>query len=233
MAEHELVLATYLAGDLDPAAARAVDEHLLACDRCWLAVEEDRAGRALGSSLREAADPALADRIRLAVELAPLPQSAPSTRRARGLASHASAAFVAAVAVVLAVLTVVAVWPQRHETVSDPAAVRHVVALARQAPRHVANAAAPTALDAPHTVRIAGQTITVRTYAFERRSALVATSSEPFALPADAQMSRGALMKWTAVRGTMTLYCPRAGVLLAGAAPAGDLAALSRALHLR
>ena len=33
--DHRL-LAGFLAGDLDPAAARRWDEHLLACEQCWL-----------------------------------------------------------------------------------------------------------------------------------------------------------------------------------------------------
>ena len=48
MDSHDRLLATFLAGDLDPAAAREWDEHLLECEQCWRAVREDLAeiGRA-------------------------------------------------------------------------------------------------------------------------------------------------------------------------------------------
>src|SRR6266496_1136988 len=67
--DHRL-LAGFLAGDLDPAASRRWDEHLLECERCWRAVREDRAGRQAAQLLRQPAPPALADRVRFAVELA-------------------------------------------------------------------------------------------------------------------------------------------------------------------
>jgi len=38
-------LTAFLVGDLDSAAARRWDEHLLECERCWRAVREDRDGR--------------------------------------------------------------------------------------------------------------------------------------------------------------------------------------------
>src|SRR5258708_2056631 len=67
--EHRL-LAAFLAGDLDPAAARRWDEHLLECEQCWRAVREDRAGRQAAQVLREPAPPGLADRVAFAVEVA-------------------------------------------------------------------------------------------------------------------------------------------------------------------
>ena len=41
---HDRLLVTFLAGDLDRAAAREWDEHLLEREQCWRAVREDRAG---------------------------------------------------------------------------------------------------------------------------------------------------------------------------------------------
>src|SRR5215831_19242522 len=42
---HDRWLAAFLTGDLDRAAAREWDEHLLECEECWRAVREDRASR--------------------------------------------------------------------------------------------------------------------------------------------------------------------------------------------
>src|SRR6266536_5893562 len=64
-------LAAYLAGELDPDAARAVDEHLLACDRCWHTVSAAHLGRRAAERLRQPTPAGLADRIRLAIQLAP------------------------------------------------------------------------------------------------------------------------------------------------------------------
>src|ERR671930_1421849 len=94
MTDHELPLVAFLAGDLEPTTARAVDEHLLSCDQCWLAAREDRAGRALAGLLREPTDPGLADRIRLAVDLAPVPEHGRrvhSTRAHTGVSAAATA----------------------------------------------------------------------------------------------------------------------------------------------
>src|SRR5690349_12432791 len=70
MDSHDRLLAGFLAGELDPAEARRWDEHLLACERCWRAVREDRVGRRAAQVLRQPAPPGLADRIAFAVEVA-------------------------------------------------------------------------------------------------------------------------------------------------------------------
>src|SRR5258708_27573000 len=68
--EDHRLLAAFLAGELDPAAARRWDEHLLECEQCWRAGREDRAGRQAAQVLREPAPPGLADRVAFAVEVA-------------------------------------------------------------------------------------------------------------------------------------------------------------------
>src|SRR5579859_1322524 len=70
MDSHDQLLSAFLAGDLDPGAARRWDEHLLECERCWRAVREDRAGRQAAQLLRHPARPGLADRVAFAVEVA-------------------------------------------------------------------------------------------------------------------------------------------------------------------
>src|SRR5216683_479976 len=67
--DHRL-LAGFLAGDLGPAETRRWDEHLLACEQCWRAVREDRAGRQAAALLRQPAPAGLADRVEFAVEVA-------------------------------------------------------------------------------------------------------------------------------------------------------------------
>src|SRR6266699_1903990 len=69
MDSHDRLLSAFLAGDLDPGAARRWDEHLLECERCWRAVREDRAGRQAAQLLRQPAPAGLADRVAFAVEL--------------------------------------------------------------------------------------------------------------------------------------------------------------------
>jgi hypothetical protein len=67
---HDRLLGAFLAGALGPAAARRWDEHLLECERCWRAVQEDRGGRRAAELLRQPAPPGLADRVAFAVEVA-------------------------------------------------------------------------------------------------------------------------------------------------------------------
>src|SRR5215469_7324047 len=80
MTDHDGLLAAFLAGDLDPGAARECDEHLLDCERCWRAVREDRAGRQAAALLRQPPPAELADRVAFAVELAGAAATAPRLR---------------------------------------------------------------------------------------------------------------------------------------------------------
>ena len=230
MTDHELPLVAFLAGDLEPTTARAVDEHLLSCDQCWLAAREDRAGRALAGLLREPTDPGLADRIRLAVDQAPVPEHG---RRVHSTRAHTGVS-AAATAVIALVLTAIAIGPLHRVPARDSPALRQVVALARQLPpadggRGVAGA---VALDEPHTVRAGDAGISVQAYAFGGEIALLASSSQPFTMPRDARRPNGRSMRWTVTRGSVTVYCPVPEVLLAGREPAKKLAALARVLHL-
>lgn len=232
MVEHDLPVAAFLAGDLDPITASAIDAHLLRCDGCWLAVREDRAGRALAGLLRDPADRELADRIRLAVELAPPPRSARRSARRAGHRARAGAAAGLAAVVLFALLTVVALWP-RPPGVRDSAAVDQVATLAAHLPTataHRGSSASP--VGAARMLHAGGQTITVRTWAFHGGTAVVADSTQRFMMPPDAHLPTGNAMPWTVVRGPVTIYCPHARVLLAGPEPAGELADLAAALHL-
>src|SRR5215469_2192505 len=133
MDSHDRLLAAFVAGDLGPADARRWDEHLLACERCWRAVREDRAGRQAAQVLRQPVPAGLADRIRFAVELAEagtIAQRRPGDgARLRRRWLTGAGVLAAAVAVSLTVLL-----PAGRETGSMPAAVAVVARYAQTIP---------------------------------------------------------------------------------------------------
>jgi hypothetical protein len=229
VARHDLPLAAFLSGDLDEQAARVVDEHLLACDECWQAVQDDRAGRAAASRLREPVDPTLADRLRKAIISHPPPRRSLASRVPRRWAIWALG-----VAVVLGLGAVLALQPWAGPAPGpDEAALDHVVAMASGLPTTVGNAGeAPAAVGDPVDVEMVGDHATVTTYRFRGRMMLVAITDRPFPMPEDPHAMTGSMMPWTEQRGAVTLYCPHATVLLAGPVPAADLAALAGELHL-
>ncbi|HEX4081662.1 MAG TPA: zf-HC2 domain-containing protein, partial [Acidimicrobiales bacterium] len=63
-------LVAFLNGQLADAEEQAFDEHLLDCEACWQAVQEDRAGRLALDRLRVSAPAGLADRVAASVALA-------------------------------------------------------------------------------------------------------------------------------------------------------------------
>jgi anti-sigma factor RsiW len=207
-------LAAYLAGELDPDAARAIDEHLLACDRCWHAVSAAQLGRRAAERLRQPTPPTLADRIRLAVQLAP--DAAPPNRRRGRWAVVAAGAAALVAALVLAALVV-----PRQTARNDPPVITALVQLAGQ----------PGDAN-PAMTQLGGQPVELRRYPLDGTTALVATSTQAFPTPADAQIRSGGAMAWTITRGPVTIYCPHSQVLLAGPVPAATLAALATRLHL-
>jgi anti-sigma factor RsiW len=208
-------LAAYLAGELDPDAARAVDEHLLGCDRCWHTVTAAQLGRRAAERLRQPTPPGLADRIRLAIQLAP--DTAPAKRRrSRWAVAAAGAAALVAAAVVLAALFVPQLSPR-----TDSPVITALVHIAEQ----------PGDPD-PAMTQLGGQRVELRRYPVNGTTALVATSTQAFPTPADAQLRSGSAMAWTITRGPITVYCPHSQVLLAGPVPAATLAALAARLHL-
>ena len=69
----------FLAGELSPEEERLFDEHLLACQHCWRAVQADRSARLALEKFREPAPAGLQGRVALSVALAA--NEAPRTRR--------------------------------------------------------------------------------------------------------------------------------------------------------
>ena len=82
--DHRL-LARFLAGTLGPGQARRWDEHLLECEQCWRAVQQDRDGRRAAELLRQPAPPVLADRVAFAVEVAAAGRAAARRRAHPGI----------------------------------------------------------------------------------------------------------------------------------------------------
>lgn len=231
------LLAAFLAGDLSPADARAWDEHLLACERCWRAVREDRAGRQAAQLLREPPPPGLADRVRFAVELAAAGTIAPSRPR-RGMRPRwrwlaGTGVIAATVAVAVAVLL-----PGGRETPAMPAAVAVVARYAQQLPPAwppgpgPGGPGAPAEVGHPVTMAAGGQQMVLRVWRLGDVEAVVAVSTQPFAMPARADGVTGPGMAWTARLGSIGLYCRNGSTseLVAAPVPQAQLAALAARL---
>jgi hypothetical protein len=232
MDSHDQLLAAFLAGELDPVAARRWDEHLLACEQCWRAVREDRAGRQAARRLRQPAPPGLADRVTLAVEIAAADRTA--TRR-HAPARLEAGILAAAVAVTLLVLLI----PAGRPPGGMPAAVAAVARYARTVPAPAGNQhlppdgrAVPVAVGRAVTVTAGGQQIVMRTWRLGGAEAVVAVSGQPFPMPARAQGASGRGMAWTARLGTLSLYClnGRTSELVAAPVPVPELATLAARL---
>ncbi len=127
---HDQMLIAFLAGDLDPAAARRFDEHLLGCEDCWQAVREDQAGQVAAELLRQPAPPGLADRVRLAVEVAAAAQPQPRQNRRRWPRWRVLAgAGALAAGLAAAVLAVVLPGGRAQEPAAVAAVVRYAQAM--------------------------------------------------------------------------------------------------------
>jgi hypothetical protein len=234
---HDRLLAAFLAGDLDRAAAREWDEHLLACEQCWRAVREDRAGRQAAQMLRQPAPRGLADRVAFAVEVAAAGTIA--QRRPRGgvrlrwrwLAGAGGLAAAAAV-------TVAVLLPGGRETGRMPAAVAAVARYAETVPpaRHPGlgpgRPGGPVEVGRPVTVAAGGQRMVLRVWRLGRVEAVVAVSAQPFPMPARARGVTGRGMAWTARLGNIGLYCRNGHTseLVAAPVPEDQLAALAARL---
>jgi hypothetical protein len=231
------LLAAFLAGELNPADAPRWDEHLLACEQCWRAVREDRAGRQAARLLRQPPPPGLADRVAFAVELAAagtIARQRPRHRmRLRWRWLAAAGALAGAVAVTVAVLL-----PGGRETGTMPAAVAAVARYAQTVPpaRHpgpgLGRPGAPVEVGHPVTVAAGGQQMVLRTWRLGDVEAVVAVSAQPFAMPARAHGVTGPGMAWTARLGSIGLYCRngRTSELVAARVPETQLAALAARL---
>jgi hypothetical protein len=256
--EDHRLLAAFLAGELDPAAARRWDAHLLECEQCWRAVREDRTGRQAAQLLHQPAPPGLADRVAFAVELTAAgraPRQRPTRAPARsrlharpgrrprqgGRLRWQWLAAGGTGTVALVVSLVVVLLPNGHQTPSVPAAVAAVARYAQTVPAparapdaHQHERVAPVEVGRPVTVTAGGQQIVLRTWRLGSAEVVVAVSSQPFPMPASARGLSGMGMAWSARLGKLGLYClnGRTSELVAAPVPATELAALAARLPL-
>jgi hypothetical protein len=250
MDSHDRLLAAFLAGELDSAAARRWDEHLLACEQCWRAVREDRSGRQAAQMLRQPVPPRLADRVALAVEVAATDRTAVQRQAPPGSGSRRGArqggrprwhrlAGAGALAAGLAATLVVLLLPAGRQAGSVPAAVAAVTRYAQAIPAPPGKQylppgglAGPVAVGHPVTVIAGGQRLVMRIWRLGRIEAVVAVSGQPFPMPARAQGMSGRGMAWTARLGTLSLYClnGRTSELVAAPVPITELTMLAARL---
>jgi anti-sigma factor RsiW len=234
---HQRLLAAFLAGELNSADARRWDEHLLACEQCWRAVREDRAGRQAAQLLHQPAPPGLADRVAFAVELAAAGTTARQRPRRRMRLAWRWLAAAGALAATVAV-TVAVLLPSGHEAGTMPAAVAAVARYAQTVPPArrpgpgPGRPGAPVEVGHPVTVAAAGQQMVLRTWRLGTVEAVVAVSAQPFAMPASAHGVTGPGMAWTARLGSVGLYCRNGHTseLVAARIPESQLAALAARL---
>jgi hypothetical protein len=234
------LLAGFLAGELSPADARRLDEHLLECEQCWRAVREDRAGHQAAELLRQPAPAGLADRVAFAVEVAAADRTAAQqqARRDRRLARWQLAA-AGTIAAGLAVTLMAVLLPGGHQTGSVPAAVTAVAHYAqavpppaREQPTHPGGRATPVQVGRTVTVTAGGQQIVMRTWRLGGTEAVVAVSGLPFPTPPGAVSASGTGMAWSARLGKLGLYCLNGhrSELVAAPVPMAELATLAARL---
>jgi hypothetical protein len=231
----QMLLAAFLAGELDCANAPRWDDHLLACERCWQAVREDRVGRQAAQVLRQPPPPGLADRLSFAVELAAAGTAArqPSRHRMRwrwrwpAAASALAAAAAASVALLL--------LPNEHEARRMPAAIAAVARYAEavpSTPKHAASSGwltPPVKVGPPITLAAGGVRMVLQVWRLGQVEAVVAVSAQPFPMPATAHGIADPSMAWTVRVGNIGLYCRngRTSELVAAPVPDAVLAALA------
>ena len=240
-------LVAFLNGQLSDADEQAFDQHLLDCEACWRAVQEDRTGRLALERLRLPAPAGLADRVTASVALAGKSPAAPTGGAGRGRHFRRSGhhggprrpkrlvAAVAAVAVlVLATLGAVLGWTLGDRPAGDPAQITGVVAMMSPA------AMTSSALRAGERFDFGGQPLTVRAYRVHGVVTLVATSARPFPMAASAHLLPGSSpAAWMATRGPLAMYGvnrpPGTGggsMFLVAATPMAQLPQLAARLHL-
>ena len=242
--EHRLV--ALVAGELTVEQARALDQHLLSCETCWQAVQEDRAGRLAVDQLRDAPPPGLSDRITAAIELAAAQaQEAGTTRRGNPPARRyaplsrqgfvgrfARRALIVAGVLVLALAGSLAGVFARSTPPKDPAPVAAVLAMATSGSKGSAQ------LPRPHRVVVAGQQIDLRPYRIDRHLIVVGTSDRQFAMPNASHVTGGSSRQaWMANRGAFSMYCVNRpngeqSMLLVARMPAAELPQMAAELHL-
>jgi hypothetical protein len=210
----ERTVLVFLFNELDQQERAKFDEHLLACERCWRAITEDRIGRSSIEDLREVVPPGLADRIRLAIETAPQSSRRVGANRIdraavpRGLARRAGA-ITAAVALVVALVVALPTWLSNRPTpVSSLDITNAVVKLAGGLPSKVSGAPVthPSPMNAPIAMTLDGVKLSLTYYRVGFGEALVARSDQPFGMPMVGHEVAGG-RAWVARIDGLSVYC--------------------------
>lgn len=238
----ETRIVAFLAGELSNEEERRFDRHLLSCEQCWRAVQADRAAHFALDQLREPAPAGLHDRVTLAVALAAAEASLghrPSRRQLAGARLRATFArprlrLVAAASLVVALAAGGALtWlTVAGRAAADPPQVAAVAAM-------VTPGSVPAnALRAGEHLMVAHQPLVVRAYELEGGEVVVATSVQPFPVPATShRLSRPSSRAWMAAKGGLSMYgVNRPGgqqsMFLVAAMPMAELPGIAARLHL-
>lgn len=214
MCDERRVIA-YLSRELSEDERARFEEHLLGCDECWAAVQQDRRGRHIAENLRELAPPGLRDRVRGAVEL---------VRRRRGRPMRRLPVLGAAAAI--AALVLVAAGLLLSSRPGEPAVVNEILRLAE-------TKAAKTETPVPRVID--GQPLTLASYRFRGQHVVMARSAATFPMPLHAMpLGRGSGEPWIARRGEMSVLCLSRPehVMLAGHLPPARLLDFARRMGL-
>lgn len=243
----ETRIEAFLGGEMSDAEERAFDEHLLTCESCWSAVQEDRAGRLALERLRVPAPIGMADRVTASIDLAgrqPPRDGAASGRHGRSRrrvhvpGSSAGGRIVIATAVVVAVVAAVVGstlgWVLDDHSATDPPQIAKVVAMT---PPKIANS---PALRRGEHFDFAGQSLTVRSYRVDGVTTLVATSAKPFPMPATSHLVAGSSpTAWMGTDDKLSMYgvnrpvrAGRESMFLVAAMPMTRLPQVAAQLHL-
>jgi hypothetical protein len=241
-------LVAFLNGQLPDAEEQAFDEHLLDCEACWQASQEDRAGRLALERLRIPAPAGLADRVAASVALAGKSPTAGarvggtghrrwrrgSDNREGPRRSKRMVVMAAAAVLVLAAVGGIVGWTLGDRPAGDPPQIAGVVAMMPPA------TAGNTALRNGERLDLGGQELTVRTYRVHGVVTLVATSDHPFPMAASSHLLSGSSpTAWMATRGSLALYgvnrpvgAGRGSMFLVAAMPMAQLPQVAARLHL-
>ncbi len=240
-------VAAFISGVLSAELRREFDEHLLECEECWQALQEDRTGRAAALSLRSSAPDWLADRVTLMVEVASMQGetgNAPTRQQRRVLARSfrtgrgTSLVAYRRVALVVAAVCISIVgaglgWTlTKSSPTDDPAQVAIVVAMAKADSGHGQTASKSMHLNA------GGQSLLVKSMPFHGGVVLVATSPSPFPMPAASRVLTGSSTDaWMATQGKIAEYCVnqvagKMSMLIVAEMPEAELPNVAAQLHL-
>lgn len=235
-------ITAFLNGELSDADEQSFDEHLVACEPCWLAVQEDRAGHLAVERLQVPAPLGLADRLTASIDLAgkrTVEEGAASVRREPGARRagirprRARRLVPVAAMVILAVVGATVAWILNGQQAGDPPQIAKVVAMASSASDSVPPGSG-------EKFNVDGQALTVRSYKVDGITTLVASSARPFPMPASSHLVAGSSpTAWMGTDSGLAMYGinrppggRRDSIFLVAAMPMAELPQVAAQLHL-